>query len=202
MTKAREKHIITNEEIFSLYQEKVKFTTLAYSYVRDYSSAEEIFSQCIFKLIQEKDSQYVSDYRSFFATAIKNRCINYLKRHQKESGLDLDEMRRKRIGFETERLIEQCNQGESHTDFPVLLKKCRSRMSDLTYEVFMAKRLEKMSYVELSRIFMISKSRINYEINRALKIFRDVFNDYVPVIAIPIIYGILYLGGVDLLYFL
>lgn len=194
MTKARARHIITTEEIFSLYGEKIRYTTLAYSYVRDYSDAEEIFSQCIFKLIQEKDSQYVSDYRSFFAAAIKNRCINYLKRHQKESELNLDEMRRKRIDFETERLIAQCNQGEFQTDFPVLLEKCRSRMSDLTYEVFMAKRLDKMSYIEISRMFMISKSRINYEINRALKIFKDVFKDYIPVIAIPVIYGLFCLG--------
>ena len=176
MTKAR--HIITIEEILSLNKEKVRYITLAYSYVRDYSCAEEIFSQCIFKLIQTKDSQYVSDYRSFFATSVKNRCINYLKRQQKECEMNQNERRKERIGIEIERLTVQCAQEEFQTDFPALLEKCRSRMSDLTYEVFMAKRLDRMSYMEISKMFMISRSRINYEINRALKIFKDVFKDY------------------------
>lgn len=184
MTKAR--HIITIEEILSLNKEKVRYITLAYSYVRDYSCAEEIFSQCIFKLIQTKDSQYVSDCRAFFATSVKNRCINYLKRQQKECEMNQNERRKERIGIEIERLTVQCAQEEFQTDFPALLEKCRSQMSDLTYEVFMAKRLDRMSYMEISKMFMISRSRINYEINRALKIFKDVFKDYLPVIALLI----------------
>ena len=111
---------------------------------------------------------------------------NYLKRQQKECEMNQNERRKERIGIEIERLTVQCAQEEFQTDFPALLEKCRSRMSDLTYEVFMAKRLDRMSYMEISKMFMISRSRINYEINRALKIFKDVFKDYLPVIALLI----------------
>ena len=194
MTKA--KHIITIEEILSINKEKIRYITLAYSYVRDYSCAEEIFSQCLFKLIQTKDNQYVSDYRSFFTASVKNRCINYLKRQKKACELNQNNRRKERIDIEIERLTAQCGQEEFQTDCPALLEKCRSRMPDLTYEVFMAKRLDRMSYIEISKMFMISRSRINYEINRALKIFREEFKDYLPAIAL-LISGLLCIGGAD-----
>ena len=42
----------------------------------------------------------------------------------------------------------------------------------------MAKRLDKMSNKEICDKFRISESRIYYEIQRALKIFRKEFKDY------------------------
>ncbi len=61
---------------------------------------------------------------------------------------------------------------------PELFRKCEKRLPKLTLEVFEAKRLEKMSYKEIGKVYGISESRINFEIKRALKVFREEFKDY------------------------
>lgn len=190
----QERHNITIEEILSLYKERIRYITLAYSYVKDYSTAEDIFSQCIFKLTQTKDSVYIYNLKFFFASAIKNSCINYLLRQKKECELKQDSIWLERFDVEIARLVTQTSHEEFTTDFPGLLEKCKKRMPDLTYEVFMAKRLDRMSYKEIGERFKISTSRINFEINRALKIFRDVFKDYLPFI-ILLAYSFLLTGG-------
>lgn len=178
----KEKHIITIEEILSLHREKIRYTTLAYSYVRDYPTAEDIVSQCIFKLMQTKDTQYVSDARHLFATAVKNRCLNYLKRKRKECCFSQNGDSPERIDLEIERLSRHCSQEEFRSDMESILNRCRHQMPDLTYEVFMAKRLDRMTYQEIGKAFNISRSRINFEIGRALKIFRKEFRDFIPFI--------------------
>ena len=79
-------------------------------------------------------------------------------------------------------------------DMSRLMKNCRARLKDLTINVFEAKRFEGMSYREISRIFGIRESRVNLEIQRALKIFREEFKDYLPAITL-LITGLLCVGG-------
>ena len=88
MASAKERHLITVDEILSLNKEKLRYVTIAEGYVKDRSIAEEIFSQCLFKLVGTADSQYVSDPRAFFVTAIKNRCLDFLKRKRRECELN------------------------------------------------------------------------------------------------------------------
>ena len=183
MATAKDRHIITVDEILNLNKEKVRYITIAESYVKDHSTAEEIFSQCLFKLVQTMDSQYVSDPRAFFVSAVKNRCINFLKRKRRECGLNEYGLI-ERTETEIKRLEKQCSQEEFKTDVSKILAKCRKQMPDLTYEVFMAKRLDRMSYQEISKVFMISASRVNFEIQRALKIFRKEFKDYMHIIVL------------------
>ena len=188
MATAKDRHIITVDEILNLHKEKIRYITIAESYVKDRSTAEEIFSQCLFKLVQTMDSQYVSDPRAFFVSAVKNRCINFLKRRRRECGLNEYSLV-ERTDTEIKRLEKQCGQEEFKTDLPEILAKCRKQMTDLTYEVFMAKRLDRMTYQEISKAFMISTTRVNFEIQRALKIFRKEFKDYLPYIICILYFG-------------
>lgn len=173
-----EKHIITANEILSIFEERGRYLALANSYVKDFSTAEEIVQQCIFGLVQAKDSQYVYDPKAFFASSVRNRCLNYLKRRSRECSIDDGSGLKERIDLEIGWLESGAGTEESLTDFPELLKKAREQMHALTYDVFMAKRLDRMSYKEISRMFRISESRVHYEMHRAAGIFRKVFSDY------------------------
>ena len=51
-------------------------------------------------------------------------------------------------------------------------------MPDLTYEVFMARRIDKKSYKEIGEMFKLSQTTVHFEIYRASKIFRREFKDY------------------------
>lgn len=161
-----------------MYEERGRYAALAYSYVRDMSTAEEIVHQCIFGLMQTTGRRYVSEPKAYFASVVKNSCLNYLKRKSKECSIDDDCGLKERIDLEISRLAAQAGTEESSADFPALLKKAREQMPELTYDVFMAKRLDRMSYKEIARIFRISESRIHYEMHKAIRIFRKVFGDY------------------------
>lgn len=168
-----EKHIITANEILSLYEERRRYIVMANSYIKDFSTAEEIVHQCIFSLMQTKDSQYVSNPKAFFASAVKNRCLNYMKRKSRECSMDEDSGLKIRIDTEIAWLTAQSGSEEPRADFPELLNTAKSQMPMLTYDVFMAKRLDRMSYKEISQVFQISESRIHFEMSKALKVFKD-----------------------------
>lgn len=177
MTK-NSKHIISTEEILSLYNERIRYITLALRYVRDSDKAEEIFHQCIFNLMQKKETQYVSNAKAFFSTVIKNRCLDELKKKKREFPLNQEGKNDTILDTDIERLTSQSSREEFSNDFPLLLCNCKEKLPQLCYEVFMAKRLDKMSNKEICDKFRISESRIYYEIQRALKIFRKEFKDY------------------------
>lgn len=183
------KHIITANEILSLYEDRKRYIALANRYVKDSSTAEEIVHQCIFSLMADRDGKYVLDLRAFFAFVIKNRTIDYLRRKSKECSTDGDISLKRRIDTEIGCLTAHPDMDGPLADFPELLKKARGLMPELTYDVFMAKRLDRMSYKEIGEVFRISESRIHYEINRAVKIFRKVFRDYG-------IFAVLLFGGI------
>lgn len=174
----REKHIVTPEEILSLYNEKTRYIRIADSYVRDTVVAEEMVSQSLYQLMLAGDSQYVMDIRSFFATAIRNRCLNYLKRKRRECGLDRDGKRCAWIDADIERLSSANYSEETRMDLIALMEKCRKQMPDLTYEVFMARRIDKKSYKEIAGMFNIPETTVHFEIYKASKIFRREFKDY------------------------
>lgn len=171
----KEKHIITPEELASLTLERSRYIKLAQVYVRDEKDAEDIFQDCILHFLKDHDRMYVSDVRSYFATAVRNRCLRHLR--QRHVGEDVESG--PLAQYLVTRLQGDCEENAVRVaDFSELMKKCEKKLPELTFEVFEAKRLEKMSYKQISKAFGISESRINFEIKRALKVFRDEFNDY------------------------
>lgn len=51
-------------------------------------------------------------------------------------------------------------------------------MPELTYEVFMARRIDKKSYKELAEMFKMPETTVHFEIYKASRIFRREFKDY------------------------
>lgn len=172
-----DKHIITQEEILSLFNEKKRYICIADSYVKDTVVAEEMVSQCLFQLMLSKDSQYVHSPKTFFATVIKNRCLNYLKKKKMECGFEQLDSRCAWMDADIERLSSSgCR--EVKIDIMDLLEKCRKQMPELTYEVFMARRIDKKSYKELAEMFKMPETTVHFEIYKASRIFRREFKDY------------------------
>lgn len=67
---------------------------------------------------------------------------------------------------------------EVKIDILDLLEKCRKQMPELTYEVFMARRIDKKSYKELAEMFKMPETTVHFEIYKASRIFRREFKDY------------------------
>lgn len=78
-----DKHIITQEEILSLFNEKKRYICIADSYVKDTVVAEEMVSQCLFQLMLSKDSQYVHSPKTFFRDSYQEQ-VPELPQEKKE----------------------------------------------------------------------------------------------------------------------
>lgn len=171
----KEKHRISGEDLMSLVSDKARYMRLAQIYVRNESDAEDIYHDCLLYLYDSRDKIMVSDIGAYFSITVKNRCLRFLKKQDRESPVDSSDF----SNFFISRLEDNCeSRTECNADFPELLKKCGQRLPKLTMDIFEAKRLEHMSYKEISRIFGVTENRINFEIKRALKVFREEFRDY------------------------
>lgn len=174
-----EKHIISVFEIITLQEEKMRYIVLAYSYVRDYSTAEEIFQECILNLMENREKHRVSNIKAFFASVIKNRCLNYMERERMGGRFGKGAARKEWVDVDIARLSSAGTEETAcNIDFPKLIGNCRKRLPELTFDIFMAKRMDRMSYDEISKAFMVSKAKINAEIKKALKVFKEEFKDY------------------------
>lgn len=171
------KHTVTMAELISLNAEKSRYVRLAYGYVCNMDDAEDIFQDSLLQLLRGMDHIYVSDIKLYFATVIRNACLRHLKRKVKSDSLSDPVLQAhiSRLEADTENL-------SVYADLFRHLKNCRSALTELTIDVFEAKRFEGMSYKEISRIFGITERRANHEIQKALKIFREEFKDYLPSI--------------------
>lgn len=185
------KHNVTTAEILYLNTEKIRYIRLAYGYVRNMDDAEDIFQDCILSILNNRDKIHISDISVYFAAVIKHRCLRHLKRESKSDTFEdpILQAHIAKLSADMER-----PDPAAQDDMSRLMKNCRARLKDLTINVFEAKRFEGMSYREISRIFGIRESRVNLEIQRALKIFREEFKDYLPAITL-LITGLLCVGG-------
>lgn len=152
---------------------------MALGYIQNKDEAEDIFQNCVLDILNRRDTIYLTDIRNYFASMIKYSCFKYLDKHRRSSSLE-SESARKFWQDHIDRLSEKQNEDTQacRMDFQEMFLKCRELMPELTFKVFEAKRIEKMSYRQISEAYGISESRINFEITKALKIFRKVFRDY------------------------
>ena len=170
-------HRLSFEDILLLNGERQRFVKIAQRYVGKSELAEDIFQDCIVRILAHRDELEISDIRGYFLIMVKNRCLDHLKSRLNRDALP-PELRE--LALEDMKLLsgEGGNDFSLHVDFPVLLDKVRRLLPGLTYEVFTAKRLSGMSAKEIARQFGITERRVNFEIQKASKVFRQVFRDY------------------------
>ena len=133
------KHSLTTAEILHLNTEKIRYVRLAYGYVRNMDDAEDIFQDCILRLLNDREKIFVSDISAYFSAAIKHRCLIHLQRSAR-SEVMADPILHAHIA----KLSAESGSPDpgTHDDIYRLLQNCRARLKDLTANVFEAKRIE------------------------------------------------------------
>lgn len=189
-----DRHSISLEELTFLNSERSRYIQLAVLYVQDRKVAEDIFQDCMLYLLDNREKIFISNIRTYFYSMIKYNCGKYLKKegqHIKEM-IDTGTFVQDHI----QRLSSADGAEEDDlartVDFQELIRKCKSQLPERTFEIFAAKRLEKMSYKKISSVFGISERRINFEISKAQKVLRKEFKDYnIFMIAIAVVVPLL-----------
>ncbi len=152
----------------------------AYGYVNDSFVAETLVSDVIYAIWENKENFFISQsLRAYLMRAVKNRCINHLTYRMRQDGL------KQKLG---EHLSRQQQSFHEQPDYPLcaLLEKeleekitvSVNAMPELTREIFLLSRNEKLKYDEIARIKNLTVDVVKYHIHLSLSKLRDDLSDY------------------------
>ncbi len=162
------------ETLRYVYSERARFIALAVRYVGSRAEAEDIFQHCAVDMMKAmRNGNAIADPRAYFARAVKNRCRRYLQHRDYEKGM------KALMAEELEYLSHLDNyEDDRKLDCGALLRSCRDKLPELTFEVYGDKKFNGLDYKTIARKFNITERRVNTEIQKAQKVFREEFWAY------------------------
>ena len=175
---------ISSTEFGKLFFEfKPRFIALAYRYVRDRETAEDLVSDS-FMTFWEMHETLPADINvpAYILTSVKNRCLNHLNaqiRHRRAEQ-DMHSTLTRRLQADV-RSLSACE------EIRAILKQAVRKMPKMTRSVFLLSRIRNMTYSEIAAELGISVSHVNFEIRRALNLMRSELKDYLPAVLITLI---------------
>lgn len=173
---------ISSTEFGKLFFEfKPRFIALAYRYVRDRETAEDLVSDS-FMTFWEMHETLPADINvpAYILTSVKNRCLNHLNaqiRHRKAEQ-DMHSTLTRRLQADV-RSLSACDPDLLFSEeIRAILKQAVRKMPKMTRSVFLLSRIRNMTYSEIAAELGISVSHVNFEIRRALNLMRSELKDY------------------------
>ena len=144
----------------------------ALQYVEDRDTAQEICQKVFIRLWEkrtEMDPQ--QSIKSYLFTAVRNRCLNYIRDNKKYRStiLDLDCGDFDLAGEEDDFALEDLQQRVAAA-LDELPEKCRL--------VFEMSRFQGLKYREIAEEFEISQKTVEAHMSKALKMLRERLQDY------------------------
>ena len=184
---------ISSTEFGKLFFEfKPRFIALAYRYVRDRETAEDLVSDS-FMTFWEMHETLPADINvpAYILTSVKNRCLNHLNaqiRHRRAEQ-DMHSTLTRRLQADV-RSLSACDPDLLFSEeIRAILKQAVRKMPKMTRSVFLLSRIRNMTYSEIAAELGISVSHVNFEIRRALNLMRSELKDYLPAVLIILIFS-------------
>lgn len=182
---------ISSTEFGKLFFEfKPRFIALAYRYVRDRETAEDLVSDS-FMTFWEMHENLPADINvpAYILTSVKNRCLNHLNaqiRHRRAER-DMHSTLTRRLHADV-RSLSACDPDLLFSEeIRTILKQAVRKMPKMTRNVFLLSRVRNMTYSEIAAELGISVSHVNFEIRRALSLMRTELKDYLPAVLITLL---------------
>jgi len=155
---------------------KTHYTALchfAYRYVNDKDTSQDIVQEVFIAMWQKKETiTSEKPVKSYLFTAVKNRCLNYIRDHKKFRSYQLD------VEIELEIPVEEMDvfsgpetQTQINQALDKLPPKCR--------QVFELSRYKEMKYKEIAAKLGISVKTVEVQMSKALKILREELADLI-----------------------
>lgn len=163
----------------------------AYGYINDSFVAETLVSDVIYAVWENREDFFISQsLRAYLMRAVRNRCINHLTFCMRQEGL------KQKLG---ERVGRQQQSFQEQADYPLcaLLEKeleekitaSVNAMPQLTREIFLLSRNEKLKYEEIARNKHLTVDVVKYHIRLSLSKLRDDLSDYLVCLALLFLFS-------------
>ncbi|WP_279120640.1 RNA polymerase sigma-70 factor [Bacteroides acidifaciens] len=162
----------------------MKYYTLLYGYSRCYVSAEdaeEVLQEMMVWLWENRKTfvlNTTSSLRSYLFTSVKHRCLNVLRRQEKER----DEVSTW-FGQEQDAFYEFIDLSAIR-ELKILIQEAIAELPSSYREVFIMHRFHNKTRPEIAKMLNVSVKTVDYRIQHSLKILRVKLKDYLFILAI------------------
>ena len=165
-----------------LYNQRAWLILLANSYVQNIEASQDIVNDSFISLMENIDGLKDAVLKSFLATTVKHKCLNYLRRSNCEKIIHNNLKLRAIDAYNIS--ILQADAVDSRLTGNEVMSLCReslSKLPPLTSCVFMD-RLNGLTYKEIAEKYGITQRSVTYEVSKALAVLKVALKDYLPFI--------------------
>lgn len=177
------KHSIFEPDGFGKFflENNARFVDIAFSYVRDRAAAQDIVMDSFVYLWQRREElTNESNLRGYAYMCVRNRCYSHLRQANLRGQLSQTDRQLVQSSIETlakNEIFDKLLGDEVLEIFRAELDKMPAR----TREIFLASRVEHLTYAEIAERFDIPVRHVTSEIQSALHILRHALKDYLPL---------------------
>lgn len=180
MAENRDLHTMS---IFSKFFEenKEKFLSFAYSYIRNRSDAEDLLMESMTALWENREKwQENLNLHALLLTIIKNKALNYLAHEQvrlrAEENMNTHGQRELELRIST---LEACDPGSIFdSEIQELVDKALGHLPEQSKRIFMLSRYHDTPNKKIAEQLGISVKSVEFHMTKALKILRRELKDY------------------------
>lgn len=165
------------EEVYRLYYTPLCFYCARY--VGDIDEAEEIVQNLFFKVWLNRDSMDISNsLKSYLYRSVQNHSLNYLNQNILKKKYILDKKHLLTANYDTgqQRLEDE--------ELQKLLKRALLQLPEKRRKIFELSRFNGLKYNQIAEQLTISVKTVETQMTKALKHLREVFKEYIPLIAV------------------
>jgi len=165
-------------------ENKLRFVNFAASYLRDESIAEDIVMESFLYYWENRDLLDKDiNIPAYILVMVKHKSLNYLRSQSSHRKIE-NNIRdyQERLLQENIVSLEACDPQYLFSDeVQHIIDDVLSSLPEKTREVFIRSRFKSQSYKEIASTLGISEKSVEFNISKALKIFRVALRDYFPI---------------------
>lgn len=173
------------EQLFKLHY--TQLCKNVYRLVKDEAIAEDIVQDVFFNFWKKREQLTITtSLAAYLKRSVTNAGIDYLrkKRPTSDNALDINEPIYQHLAIDSNQSDDTIKTEELSNHIEAALELLPPRCK----EVFMLNRFEEMSYKEVADTLGISIKTVENQIGKALKIMRIALKDYLPLLAVWLLY--------------
>lgn len=170
-------------KLFVNYQ--TRFIRFALTYVEDRMTAEDIVMESMMYYWENRMRiSHETDPAGYIFTSIKNKCLNFLRDSQYHKVLS----EQLKEHFEWQRslsiaTLEACDPAELFSkEIQSIINKSLARLPKTTREIFIMRRFEEKSFLEIALEMNMSVKGVEYHMAKATVFLKKELKDFIPIL--------------------
>ena len=177
---------ISAEEFGRLFLRfKDKFISIACSFTRDRAAAEDIVTESFTAFWNGREHiELKSLPEAYVLQSVRNRCLNYMRNKAVRMRVegDINSVSARAVEMEADILSEESISFLFRDEVQEIFMNFMKTMPDLTRKIFLASRMEGLTYNEIAERYGVTPRKVKRDIQKVLEIMRISLKDYLPVL--------------------